>query len=84
MTEPAEADRALRRLALYRNDFERYARDCLRIKTKDGDITPFRLNRAQRFLHDKLEEIRQRTGLVRALVLKGRQAGVSTYIAARF
>ena len=41
-------------------------------------------NRTQRFLHERLEEQRARTGRVRAIVLKGRKMGISTYVGARF
>lgn len=42
------------------------------------------LNRAQSYLHERLEGQSNRTGKVRALVLKGRQQGISTYIGGRF
>jgi hypothetical protein len=61
-----------------------YARNCLSIRTKAGGIEPFVFNRAQRHIHERLEEQKRRTGKVRALILKGRQQGCSTYIGARF
>lgn len=67
-----------------RDDFEFFARNCLFIRTKSGAVVPFRLNRAQRFLHEKLEVQRRKTGKVRAIILKGRQLGASTYIQGRF
>lgn len=67
-----------------RDDFLYYAPRCLSIRTKSGRIEGFSLNRAQIYLHEKLEEQRRTTGRVRALVLKGRQQGISTYIGARF
>ena len=67
-----------------KSDFQFYATRCLKIRTKSGAIEPLSLNRAQLFLHEKLEEQRQRTGRIRALVLKGRQQGISTYIGARY
>jgi Terminase RNaseH-like domain len=67
-----------------RDDFEYYAPRCLRIRTKTGAIEPFRLNDAQRYLHSKLNEQNLKTGRVRALVLKGRQQGCSTYTEGRF
>lgn len=76
-----ETSEKLRRL---RDDFGFYAPRCLRIRTKDGSILPFELNEAQRYLHGRLEAQRERTGKVRALVLKGRQQGISTYIGGRF
>jgi len=71
----------LRRL---KTDFEYFAKHCLRIKTKSGTFTPFRLNKAQKRLHDELEYQRRQTGKVRAIILKGRQMGASTYIEGRF
>lgn len=67
-----------------KSDFECYAAKALRIRTKAGAILPLRLNQAQRYLHERLEAQRQRTGRVRALVLKGRQQGISTYIGGRY
>ena len=49
-----------------------------------GALVPLRLNRAQLYVHAKLEEQKRALGRVRALILKGRQQGVSTYIAARY
>jgi hypothetical protein len=56
----------------------------LKIRTKAGDIEPLELNRAQIYLHERLEEQKAKTGKVRALVLKGRQQGISTYIGGRY
>jgi len=67
-----------------RTDFEFYCRVCLKIKTKDGGIEPLILNRAQLYIHSRLEDQLRRTGMVRAQILKGRQQGASTYIAGRF
>lgn len=71
----------LRRL---RDDYGHYASRCLKIRAKDGKIVPFGLNKAQEYLHGQLEAQLERTGRVRALVLKGRQQGISTYIGGRF
>lgn len=65
-------------------DFGFYAHHCLRIRTKSGKIEPFDFNRAQRFIHEKLEAQLAETGKVRALILKGRQQGCSTYVGGRF
>ena len=66
------------------NDFPRYAETCLKIRTKEGAVLPFKLNKAQLYLHQKLEEQKKVTGKVRAIILKGRQQGCSTYVGARF
>src|SRR5262249_18649501 len=65
-------------------DYTVFAAEYLRIRTKSGAITPLMFNRAQRFIHEKLETQNADTGRVRALILKGRQQGCSTYIAGRF
>ncbi|NNC01882.1 hypothetical protein HJC10_03310 [Corallococcus exiguus] len=67
-----------------KDDFPHYAAKCLRIRTKDGGVEPFALNEAQAYLHQRLEEQAQRTGRVRAIVLKGRQQGCTTYVQGRF
>lgn len=67
-----------------RDDFEHYASKCLRIRTKSGEIHPLKLNRAQRYVHERLEQQLRETGKVRALLLKARQQGFSTYIGGRF
>ncbi len=67
-----------------RENFEYYAPRCLKIRTKAGGVSPLQLNDAQTYLHSQLEAQKQRTGKVRALVLKGRQQGVSTYTEGRF
>lgn len=67
-----------------KNDFEFYARNCLKIRTKHEGITPLCLNDAQLYIHKKLQDQIKRTGKVRAILLKGRQQGASTYVEGRF
>ena len=74
----------LENLQRLRDDFPEYAERCLRIRAKSGSIVPLELNRAQRYVHERLEEQRAKTGRVRALLLKARQQGFSTYIGGRF
>jgi hypothetical protein len=71
---------ALRKL---RDDFTYYAPRCLSIKDKSGKIIPFVFNQAQEYTHQMLQEQLYRTGKIRALILKGRQQGISTYIEGR-
>lgn len=54
------------------------------MKPKMGTLTSFLLNRAQEYLHKKLEDQLKKTGKIRALILKGRQQGCSTYTEGRF
>ena len=63
---------------------EVHAAYCAKIKDKSGQIVPFLFNRAQRYVHEMLEAQKRTMGRVRALVLKGRQQGISTYIGERF
>lgn len=65
-------------------DFLHYAPTSLKIRTKAGKITPLALNTAQKYLHKRLEAQRETKGRVRAIVLKGRQQGCSTYVEGRF
>ena len=67
-----------------KDDFPFYSRNCLLIRTKDKGLCPFLLNGAQQYIHDKLQEQIEKTGKVRAIILKGRQQGVSTYVEGRF
>ena len=67
-----------------KDDFIHYASKCLKIRTKSGAVEPFALNKAQLYIHEQLEKQKGETGKVRALVLKGRQQGVSTLIGGRF
>jgi hypothetical protein len=67
-----------------KSDFDFYSRNCLKIRTKDKGLRPFVLNEAQRYIHDKLEQQIKDTGKVRAIILKGRQQGASTYVGGRF
>lgn len=65
-------------------NFQYYSKHALKIKTKEGDIQTFNFNTAQQYLHKRLEDQKKRTGKVRALIVKGRQQGCSTYVGGRF
>lgn len=66
-------------LVKFRTDFEFYSPRALRILDKGGQLVPLRLNTAQKHLHQRIEQQLSLTGMIRALVLKGRQQGVSSY-----
>lgn len=76
-----DRNETLRRL---REEFPFFARTCLKIKAKDGSIVPLMLNAAQQYIHQKIEDQLAKTGKVRAIILKGRQQGASTYTEARY
>lgn len=77
--QPALLD-ARRRLM---EDYALYARHALKIRTKEGDIRPLVLNDAQTYFLDRIEEQYATTGRIRAIILKGRQQGLSTAIGGR-
>lgn len=68
----------------FRDDFLHYAPRALKIRTKSGEIHPFKLNTAQVYVHAQLQRQMEETGKIRAIVLKGRQQGMSTYIEGRY
>lgn len=77
-------DRFLANLKRLRDDYPRYAAECLKIRDKDGLIIPFVLNGQQRYLHQRIEAQRAKTGKVRIIIGKGRQTTASTYVGGRF
>jgi hypothetical protein len=77
-------DDKLAQLKKCRDSFPFFAESCLKIRNKAGDIEPLRLNESQLFVHTALEKQKAEKGYVRALVLKGRQQGISTLVGARY
>jgi hypothetical protein len=65
------------------DDFAYYAARLLKIKTKDGELAPFRLWQPQLRLHSVLSDLKERGKLQRVIVLKARQEGISTYTEGR-
>ncbi|MDC6465046.1 hypothetical protein PQZ39_01295 [bacterium] len=83
-----EALRELKRrknLKDYSDNFEKFSSDQIRIITKDATkgFVPFRFNEAQTIINEALEKQRKETGKVRAIILKARQQGISTFCAGR-
>jgi hypothetical protein len=82
-------DKDIALLQKLKDDFPYYAEKNLKIRLKTADetgakIAPFLLNRAQKYIHEKLQAQKAEKGRVRALILKGRQQGSSTYVGGRF
>ncbi len=67
-----------------KDDFTFYARNCLKIRTKNEGLKPLVLNDAQQYIHKRVEQQIKDTGKVRAIILKGRQQGASTYVEGRY
>jgi hypothetical protein len=70
------------RLKRYKSDFEFYARHCLKIVNKEGEIVPFILNRAQKQMWREVKADLDARRPVRIYVLKARQLGSSTFFLA--
>lgn len=62
-----------------KHDFPWYAENFLKIRDKKANIIDFKLNKAQRIVHDKVLELRAQGRPVRILLLKARQMGLSTW-----
>lgn len=73
------------KLANYKTNFADFATEQIKILPKDSSkgFIPFTFNEAQRIIDQKLEEQLKTTGRVRAIILKARQMGISTYTTAR-
>jgi hypothetical protein len=69
-------------LVALRSKFPLYAKHCVRIRTKDGEVRPLVLNRVQRRLNEIVEKQYNATGKVRVVILKARQQGLSTFTSA--
>lgn len=61
-----------------------FFKNCLQIRTKSGEFKPFIMNKGQMTLHNELERLKKERQYLRIVLVKGRQMGASTYIAARF
>ncbi len=66
------------------SDLPFFAEQALKLRPKFGPLEPFVFNGAQYKLHELIEQQKAKTGRVRVVILKARQLGVSTYVAARF
>jgi hypothetical protein len=65
------------------HDFEYFCSKELLVDRKGGgNPVPFLFNRAQKYVWTRLEEQWTREGMIRANILKGRQQGMSTLVAA--
>lgn len=79
-----EPDKIMKVHERLNKDLEFFSRACLKIKPKAGPLEPFIFNKAQKYLHHRIEKHLKERGYVRVAILKGRQQGCSTYTAARF
>ena len=68
----------------YKDDRRYFAERCLKIRAKSGELIPLQFNGVQAYVDGLLDAQMRELGKVRALVLKARQEGVSTYVGARY
>jgi hypothetical protein len=73
------------KLTQYQTNFELFAKEQIKILPKDSSqgFKYFEFNEAQTIVNGKIEEQLRETGRVRAIILKARQMGLSTYTTAR-
>lgn len=83
-TRPSTKPRDVDDYDFLADDLEAYAESALVIRTKSGAVDPFVFNPTQRALDAELKRQLDETDMVRALVLKMRQGGISTYVGGRF
>ena len=69
---------------LWAADMPTFSQDALVFRPEDGVPRNLKLNSVQQKLHALIENLKAETGLVRIIILKARQMGVSTYVGARF
>ncbi len=65
------------------NNYEYFAESCLKIKTKTKGIQPLIFNVAQQYLNAIAQQMIDKYGMVRIVIVKGRQQGLSTWVEGR-
>ena len=68
----------------FKYNYRYFAKTQLKIINKASKLVPFIFNQAQEHVHKCLTDQLKKQGSVRAIIIKGRQQGCSTYIAGRF
>ena len=61
-------------------EFPFYAKSALKIRTKEGKVSPLSLNPAQQILQDAIDRQLADEGKIRIIILKARQQGLSTMV----
>jgi hypothetical protein len=74
-----------KKLIEYEENFTAFAKDNIKIITKDAraGFVDFNFNSCQQLITEALDKQLKETGKVRAIILKARQQGISTYCAGR-
>lgn len=84
MKKPSSNSNELAIRQRYKDDYPYYSENCLKIRKKTGKLETFKLNRVQLHIHEIMQQQLAEIGMVRCLILKGRQQGCSTLIEGRF
>lgn len=71
-------------IRLLQDDYDVYAEEVLEIKTKSKGIQPLKVNFVQKVLNQGFDEMLKEVGLVRYIIVKGRQQTCSTNTVGRF
>jgi hypothetical protein len=73
------------KLAEYKHNFELFCKEQVKVLPKDAakGFIPFEFNSAQHIINDSIEKQLKEKGKVRAIILKARQMGISTYATSR-
>jgi len=75
---------ATEKLLSYRKDFAKFARNCVTVRDHNtSQLLPLVFRPGQAVMHDIAEKRKAETGYLRALLLKNRRYGGSTYIGGR-
>jgi hypothetical protein len=83
-TPPSASEFTPEEMARLKTDYLFFAERCLKVRDKRGELVPFVLNNLQLEFHERIEKQNSDKGWVRAIALKGRQFGISTYIQGRY
>jgi hypothetical protein len=72
-------------LEIYKNNFELFCKEQIKILPKDSKkgFIGFEFNEAQKIVNEAIEKQLKEVGKVRAIILKARQMGLSTYTTSR-
>jgi len=70
----------LKKIKEIRDDFRRYCKNNLKVKTKTGKIVPFQPNHIQNIIIDAVLDDLRYGRPIRYIILKARQEGVSTLV----
>lgn len=68
---------------VFRENLPVFSKKNLKIRTNIG-VVSFVFNNEQWYIHALIENQEKKTGMVRVIILKGRQQGCSTYVSARY